>query len=242
MRNKEIKWNTKLAYAIGLLTSDGNLSKDGRHIEFCSKDKDLVELFCNCLELKNKIAVKGRGSLPHKNYYRVQVSDVLLYRFLLSIGLSPRKSLTLQQVFIPRYLYPDFLRGYLDGDGNINIFRHPESKHPQLRIRFSSGSLKFLTWLEHKIYELFDIYGYITALTRSFYLNYAKENSIILLNKIYYDNNLPCLVRKFQVARPFLLAGVAELVQAQALGACRATYEGSNPPARTSSRTKIMRR
>lgn len=35
----KIKWSPKFAYCIGLITSDGNLSKDGRHISFTSKDK-----------------------------------------------------------------------------------------------------------------------------------------------------------------------------------------------------------
>lgn len=204
-------------------------------MEFCSKDRGLVELFCECLNLRNNIRLKDRGSAPYKPYYHVQFGNILFYRFLLSIGLLPKKSLTLRHVIVPSYLFADFLRGFLDGDGNINIFRHPESKHPQLKVRFYSGSLEFLIWLKKNIYELFGVNGYIITLTRAFCLNYAKQNSIILLNKLYYRDSLPCLARKFKIAEPFLKAGVAELAQAQALGACGATLEGSNPPARTIS-------
>jgi hypothetical protein len=34
-----------LYYAIGLITTDGSLSKDERHIVFTSKDKEMVQLF-----------------------------------------------------------------------------------------------------------------------------------------------------------------------------------------------------
>ncbi len=40
-----IQWSPELAYAIGLLVADGCLSKDGRHIDFTSKDLELVESF-----------------------------------------------------------------------------------------------------------------------------------------------------------------------------------------------------
>jgi len=71
-------WSADVAYAIGLLTSDGNLSKDGRHIEFCSKDKELVEVFCRSLRLSNRIGTKKRGTVPRKLYYRVQFGKDLL--------------------------------------------------------------------------------------------------------------------------------------------------------------------
>ena len=39
-----MKWTSELAYAVGLLTTDGSLSKDGRHIDLTSKDvEQLIE-------------------------------------------------------------------------------------------------------------------------------------------------------------------------------------------------------
>ena len=46
-------WSSKLAYAIGLITTDGSLSKDGRHISFTSKDKEQVKNFKFCLDRKS---------------------------------------------------------------------------------------------------------------------------------------------------------------------------------------------
>ena len=51
----KILWSSKFAYVIGLMATDGNLSIDGHHMEFTSKDLDLVEIFKNYLNLKNKI-------------------------------------------------------------------------------------------------------------------------------------------------------------------------------------------
>lgn len=44
-----IKWSANFAYAIGLIVSDGSLSKDGRHISFTSKDKERVDNFNKAL-------------------------------------------------------------------------------------------------------------------------------------------------------------------------------------------------
>jgi len=53
----KIQWSSNFAYAIGLLTTDGNLSKDGRHLNLTSKDKDLINIFKGCLGIKNKALV-----------------------------------------------------------------------------------------------------------------------------------------------------------------------------------------
>jgi hypothetical protein len=55
----KLKWSPNFAYVIGLLVTDGNLSSDGRHINFTSKDKKLVEIFKKCLKLNNKIGRKS---------------------------------------------------------------------------------------------------------------------------------------------------------------------------------------
>lgn len=57
-RQREIVWTPELAYAVGLITTDGSLSSDGRHIDFTSNDKELINTFKKCLNLKNKIRKK----------------------------------------------------------------------------------------------------------------------------------------------------------------------------------------
>jgi hypothetical protein len=37
-----IEWSPRLAYAVGLIATDGCLYGDGRHIAFISKDEDLM--------------------------------------------------------------------------------------------------------------------------------------------------------------------------------------------------------
>jgi len=97
-----MNWNINIAYAVGLITTDGNLSKDGRHMTFVSKDVNLVNLFKKCLGLKNKISVKSSGYSKGKGrYYFVQFGNKNFYRDLLSIGLFPNKSKYIGKLTIP---------------------------------------------------------------------------------------------------------------------------------------------
>jgi len=97
----QIKWTPEFAYAIGLLTTDGNLSKDGRHFDFTSDDVELVKTFKKCMNLTNvKIGTKTSGS-TNKRYSRIQFSNVKLYKKLLKIGLMPNKSRNINGLKIP---------------------------------------------------------------------------------------------------------------------------------------------
>jgi len=48
-----IKRSPVLAYIVGLITTDGSLSKDKRHIIFTSSDLQLIKTFRKCLGLEN---------------------------------------------------------------------------------------------------------------------------------------------------------------------------------------------
>ena len=71
----KIGWSHNIAYVVGLITTDGNLSIDGRHIDFTSKDIQLIKTFKKCLGIKNKIGLKISG-FSDKKYFRIQFGDV----------------------------------------------------------------------------------------------------------------------------------------------------------------------
>ena len=108
-------WNTHLAYAVGLIATDGCLVR-GRTIAFNSKDHELVASLLQCLGKNNKIA--PFRTRVGNTAYRTQIGDVGFYRWLLTIGLSPRKSLTLGAISVPDEFLLALVRGLLDGDGS----------------------------------------------------------------------------------------------------------------------------
>ncbi|OGY42997.1 MAG: hypothetical protein A2Y67_03350 [Candidatus Buchananbacteria bacterium RBG_13_39_9] len=200
-------WSPDFAYVIGLMTTDGNLSPDGRHLHFTSKDLELAMLFKKILGLSNKIGRKSRGGNEEKKYYVVQFGDINFYRFLLSIGLMPNKSKILGSLKIPDKYFKDFLRGCIDGDGNIHYFKHPESQFSQLRVRISSASNLFLIWLKNKSNENLKLVGgWIEKSKGANILCYGTKDSLRLLKNIYKDKTAPYLRRKYLKAEPFMRA------------------------------------
>ena len=193
-------WNSDFAYGVGLITTDGCLSPDKRHIEFSSKDLELVTSFKKCFNLTNKICKKSRGGFPRKLYHRVQFGNVHLYKFLMSIGLSSRKSKIIKALQIPDSIFADFLRGVIDGDGSIGYFMHPESKKKQFRIRIASASKIFLEWLRIKLRVILKTKGSIKKYPRCYELCYYKADSLKIANFIYYRKNLRSLKRKQNIA------------------------------------------
>jgi len=154
-------WRPELAYAVGLLASDGCLLNDGRHIDLTSKDREQVATFRRILGLEHvMIGTKTSGSTSDRIYYRVQFSNVLFYRWLQSVGLSPQKSRTMGLLSIPDEYFFDFFRGLFDGDGSIYAFwdkRWASSYVYWLMI--TSASPAFMLWLQCECAGLANVRG-----------------------------------------------------------------------------------
>lgn len=197
LRRVKINWSPNFAYAIGLLTTDGNLSKDGRHIELTSKDEEQLKNFLKCLNTKNKISFKHSGS--GKLHKRVQIGDVNFYRFLTSIGLMARKTKIIKAVKIPNKYFFDFLRGHFDGDGSFYSYWDPRWKSSYMFYTvFVSASKNHIDWLRKRIFNFIKIKGYISKSVNdsTYQLKYAKTESLKLFPRLYYDKDVICLSRK----------------------------------------------
>lgn len=196
-KNYVINWTPEFAYAIGLITTDGNLSNDGRHLAFVSKDKQLIKTFKKCFGLDCKISPKKSTFTGKKDCHCIQFSNVRLYKYLIEIGLHPNKSKTLKEIKVPNKYFFDFLRGHFDGDGSCYSYwdkRWPNSF--MFYTYFISASISHIKWLQSRIKKFLNIYGSIDKSRRIWQLQYAKKDSQTLWKKIYYKHDLPCLLRK----------------------------------------------
>ncbi|MDP2736333.1 MAG: hypothetical protein Q8O59_00945 [bacterium] len=194
------KWCGNLAYALGLLTTDGSLSKDGRHFDFTSKDKELIKLFAKCLGLQNTIGKKTSGFTGRKDCLHIQFGDINFYRWCLIFGLMPNKSKTLKGLKVPNKYFFDFLRGCFDGDGSIYAYWDPRWHSSYMfYIQFCSASQDFIRWLKKRVDHLLGQRGEIIDISTSrvWQLRYAKKDSLIVFKKMFHTKNLPHLKRKF---------------------------------------------
>lgn len=199
-KSVKIKWGKNFSYVIGLIVTDGNLSKDGRHIIFTSKDLELINNFQKGLKINFDIKKKNSGSNPKKIYNYIQISDVNFYRFLLKIGLMPFKSKILHKILVPKKYFFDFLRGCFDGDGSFYSYWDKRWRSSYMfYTSFASASYKHVLWLQKEIGDLLKIFGHITKAKNSscYQLRYAKTESLVLFKKMYKDKCGLCLKRKY---------------------------------------------
>lgn len=195
---------------MGLLATDGAVVR-GRTLSFPSADRELVENLLDCLGKANTISEfrTATGRIA----YRTQIGDVALCRWLQTIGITPRKSLTLGAIEVPDDLLAHLLRGLLDGDGSIiNKRARADTRRSRtymweyLRTSFLSASRPHIDWLRERINDAFAIDGYIaTGRSRErpdrvmYTLRFGKRLSVKLLPLIYSDPDAPRLTRKWRV-------------------------------------------
>lgn len=191
--------NEDLWYTIGLIVTDGNLSGDGRHICITSKDRALLETVRSALHLDIKIGMKARGGKQEKEYAILQWSDVKFYRYLLGIGIHPNKSLILRAINVPIPYFKDFIRGVIDGDGNISRWTHKTNGHPQWSLRITSGAPIFANWILTEIERYYSVvgklYSYKFKGKKNFIhiIKFGKVATKIILQTTYYSD---CLALK----------------------------------------------
>lgn len=216
---EKITWTSNLAYAVGLLTTDGNLSKDGRHLELTSTDIEQLENFKKCLDIKTKISWKT-GGYTNRLYPRIQFGNVKLYQWLLGIGLMPNKTKVIAEIRVPDKYFFEFLRGHFDGDGSVYAYFDPRWKSSYMfYLTFTSASMKHIIWLQERIQDLSGFEGKINEArsSRVIQLRYAKQASKEIFKKMYRNKQGPYLTRKYKKAKKILrtCAEVEKLVNSQ---------------------------
>jgi hypothetical protein len=159
------EWTPRLAYAIGLIATDGGITR-GRNLGFPSADRELVRHLLACLGKDNKISrIRGRTG---GTYYRTQIGDAAFCRWLMSIGIEERKSLTIGALDVPdKYLFT-VARGLLDGDGSIinkttraDVGRRDDYYWEYLQTKFVCGSRPHLEWLRGRLKQSVGVDGLI---------------------------------------------------------------------------------
>ncbi len=201
-----IGWSSEMAYVVGLTATDGCLvSGPRRLVNFKSQDRELVELYLRLLGRVNAIGVERTRT--GGTVYKTQFGDAALYDWLQSIGLTPRKSLTLGPISAPTPYLPHLVRGLLDGDGSILNYMYDgtgkaRGRYEALTTRFISASHSHLAWLRDVLLDCVGVRGSIGSYQRSdrehamHSLAYAKRESEQLLLWIYPSSSVPCLARK----------------------------------------------
>jgi len=133
-------WSDDMAYVLGFIASDGCVSQDfwGNPTEIkiglSSKDVDVLEKIKNMVNSNCKISKAIRNGYE---YVFFSIARKSMAQDINSLGITPKKSLTLKFPKIPQSHIKSFILGYFDGDGSV------WESHNQISVSFT-GTKEFL--------------------------------------------------------------------------------------------------
>lgn len=115
---------------------------------------------------------------------------------MLKLGLTSKKSLTIGPLNVDHNFFADFLRGVIDGDGNISTWIYKTNHHRQWCLRIYSASRVFIEWLNNRINQEFCVEGRLYSRRAKervnfiYVLKFGKLDAAKILKKIYYNGSL----------------------------------------------------
>lgn len=186
------------AYWLGFIAADGCVTyQSGRfRLSFALKAEDRchLELFRQSLEVKNKIHLR---TIKDSQYVRLGVGGKPLIKQLVSLGITPRKSLTLEYPCLLPRLDKYFMLGYFDGDGSISHSR--TCNQLQFSVLGTKGFLtEFGTRLKQACYlKSLCIYSAGHG-SRAFQLAYTGNRQVPRIMNWLYKDATVFLTRKRQ--------------------------------------------
>ena len=134
------KWSPEMAYVLGLIITDGCISKTGT-VSLSMNDNELLEKVKKVMGSEHNIT----SSKHQVGLYCFNFAREKLIRDLNKFGVFPRKSLTVSFPDVPQAFLTDFIRGVFDGDGSV--YFEPRSPKYRLRSKFVSSARQFIEGL-----------------------------------------------------------------------------------------------
>lgn len=189
-------WSDNMAYVLGLICTDGNLSKTSHNVIISLKNNDEY-LLKNISKAMNSSYKVVREKRDNGNMSKFSFENKFIYNDLINLKLTPKKSLTLKCPDVPFEFIASFIRGVMDGDGSVS----GKSK----RMKISSASRYFIDGIsdmlekigvKHKIYN--NSYAYKDCTRDFFNLVVLRKDSLKRLYNLMYTGAELFLLRKKQ--------------------------------------------
>lgn len=167
-----------MAYILGFFVADGFVASNFQQIGFAQKEIELL------VQIRAEIGSNHPITLNKKTgVYMLHINSMIMKKDLMEIhGINPQKSLDVEFPHVPEEYLSHFVRGYFDGDGNIN--------YPKRSVSFVGGSLTFLQSLNN-ILEAYGFGPYLTSKGKHHRVFINGRRSIKLFaNWMYTDKTL----------------------------------------------------
>ncbi|MBI5420695.1 MAG: hypothetical protein HZA35_00025 [Parcubacteria group bacterium] len=135
-------WSPEMAYVLGFIVADGCLTKNKRGGCFTTieiTDKSIIYAIRNVLHSDIKISEYRPKNKNWNKKYRLQIGSKEIFNDLLELGVTPRKSKIITLPNMPDIYFHDFLRGYFDGDGCVNVCTYQQKDRKKTSTIINSG-------------------------------------------------------------------------------------------------------
>jgi hypothetical protein len=184
------KWSPEMAYVLGWIFSDGNISgcknRYGTSIHLNKKDNYILEKI-------SEVMGSNRPVLVHSDSIYLKIDSKVLHRDLLALGCKPNKSLSLRFPNIKEKFLSHFIRGYFDGDGSIH-FNKPNT----IKISFV-GTKEFLKELQSRVNSSLNLkINPITKVKSIWRIHYYSNDARTLCRWMYKNSGSLYLKRKME--------------------------------------------
>lgn len=146
-----------MAWLLGFLASDGTVSSSDNTIKIglSAKDREILEKIKAEVEIENKIVEyttqDGFDCVDLHWTCKEHKEELAKY------GITPKKTFTIKPPTLldPQY-YIDFIRGYFDGDGSVNLI-HSYGAPIGLRWQVCGATSEILEWIVETLHQQYNV-------------------------------------------------------------------------------------
>lgn len=152
-------WTPEMSYVLGFVVADGCIavSKNRKHpftLNITSVKKRYLYPIRKALNSEHKISKKPGGNC-NIIAYQLQIRNPVIAKDLMNLGILPRKTYNLNPIKVPDKYFPDFVRGFFDGDGTVYVYE--VNRVLQIKASFVSPNLLFIMNFNRRVCERLNI-------------------------------------------------------------------------------------
>ena len=210
------------AYILGFICADGHIDGEAYRITIAlqESDSDILYKIRDCMQSTHPIKHNIKKENPYKKSDRpvleqcsLSVNGKKLITPLINMGLAGKKTYTLDSSimqYVPKELWKHFLRGYIDGDGNITWKKHYNSGYKYLLQ--VCGNEDFLNGsFQEYFHSNCNIYKFKTSKQCCIWKLSDKKEILLALNDMYGNAKI-YLDRKYKIYQYAMWSCKTELI------------------------------
>lgn len=206
-----------MAYVLGFFCADGSMYKNKRgscFITFEITDKDLLKKIKNSLGAGQKLSLRKHLNKNQNPAWRIQIGSKRIFKQLLNLGITSKKARRVRIPAVPKKYFSDFVRGYFDGDGNVqfgNYIKRGRKKPTSiLFVRFASASRGMLKDIDDRLHKYAEMrQKNVYRNSGAWRLDFSTKDSVRFYKFAYGSKTRLFLERKKLIFEKFINGSVA---------------------------------